>query len=252
MSDELSSWIASWLLLGLRIAPVFAFAPPFSLIHLPVHFRVLLGLGISICLVCALPQETAVANVGLYSLVMAGVRELMLGIVFVLTLQLAFAALYVAGRTVDIQAGFGLALLIDPTSKSQMPLVGTLFAYMAGMSFFAADGHLALLRLFAVSVKAVPLGTWAVPFSLDRLFAFISITFASALGVAGGIILVLFLIDILIALLSRTVPQMNVLVLGFQVKTLALLTVLAVSFGISGALITRMMNMTLQALPGLF
>jgi flagellar biosynthetic protein FliR len=179
----------------------------------------------------------------------AAVREAMLGVMFVLAFQLVFAALYLAGRTVDIQAGLGLAMLIDPTSRAQTPLVGTLFAYAAGAIFYAMDGHIELLRLMSASLEAIPVGRWTMPGSIGGLSAFISTIFLTAFGVAGAAVLTLFLADLAIALLSRTVPQMNVLVLGFQVKTIALLLVLPICFGLGGALLARMMAMTLQALP---
>jgi flagellar biosynthetic protein FliR len=247
--NALSGWVVSCLLLGLRIAPVFTFAPPFSLMRMPGSFRVLFGLGLSVCLVAAFPQATTLADFSLYGIVIAAIRELMLGLMFVLAFQLVFGALYMAGRTLDIQAGYGLALLIDPTSQSQMPLVGTLFAYAAGAVFFAFNGHIELLRLLAASLDAVPLGSWTMPDSIERVTAFLSVAFVTALGVAGASMLALFLVDMTIALLSRTVPQMNVLILGFQVKTIVLLLVLPTSFGIGGALLVRLMAMTLQALP---
>jgi flagellar biosynthetic protein FliR len=75
--------------------------------------------------------------------------------------------------------------------------------------------------------------------------------FAIAFGVAGGVILMLFLADVAISLLSRTAPQMNVLVLGFQVKTLLLMIALPLTLGVSAALLARMSSTILQALPAL-
>lgn len=239
------------MLLALRIGPVFAFAPPFTLTRLPPLFRVLLALGLAAALVGGAPAATAITDFSAYNLALTAVRELALGSVFVLAFQLAFGALYMAGRTIDIQAGFGLAMLIDPTTRTQTPLVGTVFAYAAGTVFFAMDGHSQLLRLFAATLQAVPLGGWTMPGSLAGLTSFIGAIFVTAFGVGGGTILTLFLADLAIALLSRTVPQMNVLVLGFQVKTLLLLIALPASLGVAGALLARMMAMTLEAIPRL-
>jgi flagellar biosynthetic protein FliR len=66
--------------------------------------------------------------------------------------------------------------------------------------------------------------------------------------VVGGAILVLFVADLSIAMLSRTVPQMNVLVLGLQVKSLLILLVMPAVFGVSGALLVRMARMTLEGI----
>jgi len=234
------------------VAPVFALAPPFSLIRTPVVFRVLFGLGVAACMVGTDPLSTRIENLDAGNLIVVAARELLLGMVFVMAFQLMFGMLYMAGRTVDIQAGFGLAVLIDPTSQNQVPLVGTLFAYSAGAVFFAMGGHQDLLRMMEASLRAIPLGTgYLQPGGLARVAAFLGVLSVTSFGVAGGAILSLFLADLAIALLSRTVPQMNVLVLGFQVKTLLLLMVLPAAFGASGALLARMTSITLEAVRGL-
>ena len=250
-SGGLQQWAWASLLLGLRVAPVFALAPPFTLTRVPPLFRVLLALGLSGMLSAADRGTVGVADFGAGWLVAAAMRELFLGTVVVLAFQLAFGALFLAGRTVDIQAGFGLAGVIDPSTRNQSPLVGTLFALAAATIFFAMNGHHDLLRLFAASLEAVPLGTASPPDTLERLFAYAAAVFIVALGVAGALMLGLFLADLAIAMMSRTMPQMNVLVLGFQVKTLLLLALLPVAFGAGAAVLTRLMSMTLQALPGL-
>ncbi len=249
--SALSTWVISCLLLGLRIAPVFALAPPFTLMRLPRLVRPLMGFALAICLVGAFPREAMLADTSLYGIVAAALRELTLGLTIALAFHLVFGALYLAGRTIDIQAGYGLATLIDPTTRAQTPLAGMLFALAAGAVFFAMDGHLELVRFIAASLDVVPLGGWSMPHSIARLTAFMSLIFLAAFGIAGASVLALFLVDMVIALLSRTVPQMNVLVLGFQVKTIVLLLVLPLSFGAGGTLFVRLMATTLQTLPKL-
>jgi flagellar biosynthetic protein FliR len=249
--DPIIGWVLACLLVGLRVAPVFALAPPFTLTRVPVTFRALFGLGIAVCLVAGNPGATRVTDFSLGFLVVAAMRELMLGSVFVMAFQAAFGGLYVAGRTLDIQAGYGLATLIDPTSRAATPLIGTLLALIAGAVFFALNGPGELLRLMSASLEAMPLGAGRLPASLAGLTSFLSVVFVTSFGVTGGVMLCLFLTDLAIALLSRTVPQMNVLILGFQVKTILLLLVLPATFGLAGALIARMLTLTLQAIPGM-
>lgn len=247
----LLDWTLGSLLLGLRIAPVLGFAPPFTLTRLPAVFRLLMGLGLAALITAWRPSPFLAGEVEAGWLVAAAARELLVGLTFVMGLQLMFGALYLAGRTVDVQAGFGLATLIDPSSKAQVPMVGSLLAYAAGAIFFAMGGHLDLMRLLAATVDAVPLGTAAPPPTLAHLTAFIGTVMAISLGVAGGAILALFLADLAIALMSRTVPQMNVLMLGLQVKTILLLLILPLTAGVWGALLTRLARATLEGLPGL-
>lgn len=238
------------LLASLRIAPVFALSPPFTLTRTPLLFRVVFGLGVA-ALATAMRPAAMAFDLSLDRLIQAGLGELCIGTVVASAFHLMFGALYVAGRTIDIQAGFGLAMLIDPTSRNQTPLVGTLFAYAAGAVFLAAGGASDLLRMFATSLDALPVGgTWP-GLSIARLAEFTGTVFVLAFGVGGGAILALFLTDAVIALMSRTLPQMNVLMMGVQAKTLVLLLLLPLSLGVWAALLARLARYTLDAVPRL-
>jgi flagellar biosynthesis protein FliR len=244
----LNSWILATGLLSLRISPLFIFAPPFALMRIPVIIRVALGLSISASLANVSNMS---ATIDVTTLVPIAFRELLIGIFFVAMFQAAFAGLYIAGRVVDVQAGFGLSLLIDPTSRAQMPLVGTLFAYCAGAIFFAMDGLQDLLRLWAASLEAMPFGATSVTLDPARVIGFFGTATIIGFGAAGSSILALFLADIAIAFLTRTIPQMNVLVFGLQVKTILLLLILSSSFGIIGAIIARLLRTLLQTIAEL-
>lgn len=250
-ATPLEDWVLGSLLLGLRIAPVLGFAPPFTLSRTPAAFRLLLGLGLAGLITAWRTPVFGGGEAQAGWLVAAAARELLVGLAFVTGLQLMFGALYLAGRTVDVQAGFGLAGLIDPTSSAQIPLVGSFLAYLAGAVFFAMDGHLELLRLLTATLDAAPVGAASWPGSLAQLTSLTGAVMAISLGVAGGTILALFLADLAITLLSRTAPQMNVLVLGFQVKTLLLLVMLPFGAGAWGALLARLARVTLDGLPRL-
>lgn len=243
------AWLLSSLLLSLRLAPALAFAPPFSLTRVPPAVRVLLSLAVAGCLAAASPDAARLDDYGAGALVLTAARELALGIVIALGLQVPFAALQLCGRTIDVQAGFGLAAVIDPVTRARNPLTGTLFVYGAGAVFFSLNGHHDLLRILGVTLELIPLGRGEGLTSLAPLSAFVSASFLMGFGVGGMVILSLFLVDLTIAALSRTMPQMNVLVLGFQVKTLVLLTTLPVAIGAAGALLARLMAYALNTLP---
>jgi flagellar biosynthesis protein FliR len=249
--NDLEIWVTSCVLLSLRITPVFLFAPPFTLTRVPKLFTALMGMGLSAILVSAYPDVALVKDVSAPTLLIGGVRELFLGLLPVVVLQLMFGGLYITGRTIDIQAGFGLALIIDPTTRGQTPLMGTLFAYLAGATFFAMNGHLDLLRFFAASLEAVPLGSANELAPLSRLTSYIFVVSMIALGVGGAAILALFLTDIVIAMLTRTVPQMNALLLGIQVKAVIMLAVMPVAIGVAGALLARLVANALNTMPKL-
>lgn len=236
------------LLASMRIGPLFAFAPPFTLLRVPTPIRLLLVLALSAALLRLSPGPTPTAMPGF---LVAALGELSLGIGLALALQLAFSAIGMAGRALDIQAGFGLAFLIDPTTKAQTPLIGAIFSYAAAAVFFATSAPYDLLATLALSFEKIPLGTAFAARSLGDLVAFFGAVSILALGIVGLAMLILFLIDLVIALMSRTLPQMNVLVLGFQVKSLATLFLLPATIGLSLASIARIVRLATETMIGL-
>lgn len=235
------------LMISLRIAPVLAFAPPFTLLQVPAPVRMLLAVFLAAWIADVEPAA-AVRISTLPGLVAIAVTELLLGVAFALILQLAFAALLTAGRTIDIQAGLGLAGLVDPATRAQAPLVGTLFSYAAAIIFFTTRGPADLLAIWRTSVEQLPPGTMLGGDSVGIVIAYLSAIFVAAFGAAGLIILVLFLLDMAIAFMSRTLPQMNVLLLGFEVKTLALLCLLPISLALAASLFLRMIRHALDTM----
>ncbi|HEV7690379.1 MAG TPA: flagellar biosynthetic protein FliR [Hyphomonadaceae bacterium] len=242
MEPYISGFLAT-LLLSLRIAPALSFAPPFTYLRAPAIVKLLLSIGLAAWI--AIPNQNAASGftLDISTFVTAAATELLLGVALALALQIAFAALLTAGRVIDFQAGFGLAVLADPALRTQMPLIGTLFAYAAAAVFFTTSGPTDMLALWRASIERVPIGGAPVMADLQALTVYISSAFALAFGIAGAVMLVLFLVDLTIAFLSRTLPQMNVLLLGFQVKTLTLLVTLPFVFAFSGALFLRLVRL---------
>lgn len=230
------------LLLSLRIVPTLGFAQPFTLIRIPAMVRVGLAIALAAWLVAGNPTATWQAPPPGGGLVALAAGELLLGTALALALQLAFAALLVAGRTIDIQAGYGLAVLVDPATRAQLPLVGTILAYAAGAIFFATEGPARLLAIWAASLERAPMGSALTATDPQVLIGYVSGVFLIALGLAGLLLVVLLVLDLAIAFMSRTLPQMNVLLLGFQVKTLATLIVLPIALALSGSLFVTLLS----------
>lgn len=246
MFDQPVPSLIAVLLGALRLGPVFTFAPPFTLMRIPAAIRVLLAVALSAAMVGPVQNGAALYDPSGIITVAAG--ELMLGIAMALALQFAFAAIVIAGRALDIQAGFGLAFLIDPTTKAQTPLIGALFTYAAAAMFFATGGPADLIATFAASFDRVPLGGGLPDASVRPMLAFFGTVSIFAMGVTGLAMLVLFLVDLVIATMSRTLPQMNVLVLGFQVKSMLAMVLLPLTLGLSGAVIVRIIRLALEAM----
>jgi flagellar biosynthetic protein FliR len=249
--EELTFRLTAILLASLRVAPTLAFAPPFTLLRVPVPVRVLFALALAVALVGGAPAASLAALEQGRSLLSLATGELVIGIAVALSFQIAFAAILFAGRAVDVQAGFGFAALADPTTGADMPLAGTIFAYAAGLIFFTTGGPYDLVALWHASLAAVPLGHAMIAGDMHALEALLGSAFAIALGLFGVVMLVLFLLDLAIAFMSRTLPQMNMLLLGFQVKPITMLLTLPLALALSTSITLRLLRLALESAPRL-
>ncbi|HTN14536.1 MAG TPA: flagellar biosynthetic protein FliR [Sphingomonadaceae bacterium] len=249
--EELAFRIEAVLLVSLRIVPTLAFAPPFTLLRLPVPIRLLLALALAMALVAGNPEAALGALRQGQSLLSLASGELLVGVAISLALQIAFSAIQWAGGAADIQAGFGLATIADPTTQAQMPLAGTVFSYAAALIFFTSGGPYDLLALWSASLEALPVGHGVRSGDMAALGALLGSAFAIAMGLFALVMLVLFLLDLAIAFMSRTLPQMNMLLLGFQVKSLAMLVALPVALALSTSLSLRLLRLALESAPRL-
>lgn len=238
--------ISAILLAALRIGPALAFAPPFTLVKIPAVVRAVFVVSIAAAMMPFIGPENRPIHPQMF--VSAGLRELGVGVALALTLQLAFAMIAVAGRALDIQAAFGLAFLIDPKTGAQTPLIGSLFTYAAAAVFFTTSAPLDLIQIFALSYEQIPMGTAGTPTEIGSLLAFLAATSVAAFGLVGLAVTMLFVIDLVVAMSSRTLPQMNVLVLGFQVKAIVTLLILPTTIGLAGAGILRIIRLALEAM----
>jgi flagellar biosynthesis protein FliR len=244
--EPVTSQIGAILLAALRLGPTLAFAPPFTLVRMPAMIRAVFVVALAVAMLPVIAPRSYPMDPA--TLLIAGLRELGVGIALALALQLAFAMIAVAGRALDIQAAFGLAFLIDPKTGAQTPLIGALFTYAAAAVFFTTSAPLDLIRTFALSYEQIPMGTAGTPTEIGSLLAFLAGVSVAALGLVGLAVTVLFVIDLVVALTSRTMPQMNVLVLGFQVKAIVALLILPPTIGLAGAGIMRIIRLALEAM----
>lgn len=240
------AWAMAVMLLSLRIGPVFVLAPPFSQTRVPVRVRVCLVLALSACLAQHVPASVY-GNEG--ALLLSAASELLLGLTIAFAFQAAFASLSFAGRVLDVQAGYGLAMIIDPGSRSQSPMFGTILVLVAGLIFFAANGQIDLLRLLAALVDLLPVGQAQLLDNPHAFISYFSMVMGMGLTAVAAVIITLFLIDLSIAFLSRALPQMNALMLGLQVKTIVTLVVMAASAGLLGPATMRLISAALEFIP---
>lgn len=165
-------------------------------------------------------QEPLQISTSLFGYALQFGGELLIGCMLGFITQIIFAVFQLAGQMLDMQIGFGIVNVIDPQSGIQVPLLGNFQYVLALLCFFAINGHHVLLSCLVKSYQLLPIGG-GVNLS-GNLYAFIfnlaGDMFVSAFKLALPVLGVLFIADLIVGIIARVVPQVNVFIVSMPLK----------------------------------
>ena len=226
----------SFLLVLFRISAILLTAPLFGSKNIPMRVRVTLSLVIAIVLMTSLNQEKRLDNTLLIQsqnaigLLMMIFRETLFGIAIGYTARLTFMGVQLAGQMVGLQMGFGMSRILDPTTRANVTIVAQYNVTVAMLIFLLIGGHHHILMGLARSFSAVPLARWEMSKSFaEHLSTVFASIFATALKIAIPVMAALFLTKIALAIVARTMPQMNVFIVGMPLQIAVGLMAMAIS-----------------------
>ena len=211
-----------FLLILVRISGIFIFAPVFSRNNLPMIMKIGLSFLISLILLPIVPEVSLIQSSNLYQLLFNILKEFSLGLIIGFICFLYFSVLYLAGMIVDTQIGFGMVNVMDPLTHSQMPIMGNFYSVLITLIFLAVNGHHLILKGLAYSFEIIPLGySYVINLSfITRLTNLMAEIFILAFRFGAPVLISIFLVNLLLGILARTMPQMNVFIVGLPLKIL--------------------------------
>ncbi len=218
------SWLEAVMLAGVRIGAFLVIAPPFSHNSIPLRIKGILAVGVA---VAVSPVVTKSYNSpDLAGFVLALVLELTVGASLGFLVMVIYAAVTSAGSLLDLFAGFQMAAAFDPQGMINGAQFTRLFQLTSLALLFASDGYQLVLGGLTRTFTVLPLGGGldmsAPALSMVRSF---SEMFVAALQIAGPLLVVLFLADVGLGLVTRVAPALNAFQMGYPLKifiTLAL------------------------------
>lgn len=149
------------------------------------------------------------------------VNEVMTGIILAMIVNICFDFIKFAGAWMDTHVGLSMINLFDASSQSTSTLLSNIFHWIGIMVFFLIDGHYMLIKSLIESFQVVSLGTTIIyQETINQVFLSISQYFIIGLKIAIPIVLIIIIADICMGLVSRSVPQLNVMILGMPLKIL--------------------------------
>jgi flagellar biosynthetic protein FliR len=179
-------------------------------------------------------------HLGILLLIGGMAGEVIIGIIIGLAGRLAFAGVQIAGQLIGFQMGFAIVNVFDPITSEQVSIIAQLQYLIAMLIFLAVDGHHVFLYAIAESYRIIfPLD---FHFSAELMQSIVEISkdiFIVAVKVGAPIITALLMTSIGFGLIVRTVPQINILIVGFPLK----IAIGLVLIGLTLPLFTKIMSM---------
>ncbi len=273
--------VPAWLLVLFRITGIFAVGPVFGSTMLPMRLKALLAFGLSLCVYPMLlndgmpidltaegvvvspalpsaPLAGSVAAAAVQGVIEHGLSlwtlapwvgvELLVGLTIGFCVGLALLGLQVAGRIIDQQLGFGLGGIYSPDQGEDAGPVGQFYYMMAVAIFLVFGGHRAVLGTLVNSFHSIPLGGLQPDGRIVELaVSLLGSAFELGLRVSGPVLCLIFLETIALGFIARTVPQMNILSIGFPLRILLGLTLLVAVVGAQGEVFAQAMREVLAS-----
>ncbi len=154
-----------------------------------------------------------------YGLLIAG--EFFVGVIIGFVVFFILNVAYLAGHFIDQQIGFSMVSVYDPITQSQVPITGNLYYFALCTLFIVSNGHHMLIKSLFYSYNAIPVGAASIigngkiiTVLFEIVVNFFTVGFLIALPIVG----IILIIDVVLGILIKAVPQINVFVVGMPAK----------------------------------
>lgn len=225
---ETQLWL--WMIAMIRPGAAFIAAPVFGAPAVPVQLRLVVALAIGIPALAATPFVLPQGGIASFEGVMLVAGEVLTGLALGFAVQIGFSAALVSGEVIGNAMGLGFAGMMDPVSGSPTPALSQLLSIMATFLFLGVGGHLQLAVIIVDSYHSMPPGeAWLGARSIQGLVLFGGDLFAAGLAIALPVGFALILVQLVMAMLARSAPSMNLFSVGLPATLIAGLILIAIA-----------------------
>ncbi|TWT83133.1 flagellar biosynthesis protein FliR [Planctomycetes bacterium CA13] len=239
---SLVQWAIDHLVLGIlvltRLSTLLMSMPAIS-VGVPRRVRAMLAIVLTLLLLPPVAAQTAPGSLphidNLIDLTIAIAREGVVGLLIGSTIQLIITGMQLGGEAISGTGAMQLGNSLDPTTTNSMPTLSKLIGLLVTAVMLGIGGHRMILGILVDSFKTLPAGNITFSDSMMTLIVDqLSAGMSAGIRVAAPVIAALVLSNLLTGLISRTLPQINVLGIGFSLNVSALLVVTTITIGTAG------------------
>lgn len=217
-------WMVAFLFATVRCGAWLSIAPPFQG-AVPARVRGGLAVALGMALAPRLAATGELPTEDTWALVAGTAYQAAIGLALGFLVSVLFQAMSAAGGMIDAFGALTSAQLFDPLSKTSSGPMSRLYQLLGSMVLFATGGHLILIAGLVRTFDAAPVGG----LRLDRLGQLLTrdvLQFLlAALQIAAPVLVALFVAEVLLGLATRAAPKLNIMIVGFGVKSLVLIMV---------------------------
>ena len=224
-----TAYFLALILVFIRLTSFFLVAKSLFPKGTPPILKGAIGMILSFAIISGINYQVVLEINNNYMLVYSVVSEIMSGVILGFIANMIFEFIRMAGGYMDIQIGLSMMNILDPSSETTSTPFSNLSYFISMVIFFIIDGHHLLIKCLIQSFKVVNIGqnivfqdTFSVVLDAFREY------FVVGVKIAIPLVLIIIITDLCMALVSRTVPAINVMILGMPVKmVVGLLTFIA-------------------------
>ncbi|MFH1022430.1 MAG: flagellar biosynthetic protein FliR [Planctomycetota bacterium] len=218
-----------FLLVVFRLSGLMIFAPVWGSRNILDQWKIAFALVVASLVAPLVPSPPSLPR-DLLPLGLLAVKELGVGLVLGYAASLLFTGVQLAGQMASQQMGQGLANIMDPFTETESSVIGEFQFFLAVVIFLAINGHHMLLRAVTGSFDRIPLGGMVLNVTATReIVRLFGDVFVIAIRISAPVVVALFVTTVALGFVARTVPQVNILVIGFPVQIVVGFVVLGVS-----------------------
>ena len=203
-----------------RTSGIFFISPFFGSMNVSNRLRAGAAIAVAVLLFPVVASQAVIeapASTVMFALTVA--KEIFVGWLIGLVGYITLAAVNTAGKIMDMQVGFAVVNMMDPTTMQQAGLLGTFLYNLTIIYFLITNGHHVILSALAESFQIIPLSSmvWndSLPMLINDLTAGI---FLNGMKIAMPVTFAILLTNVGLGILARTMPQMNIFVVGIPMQ----------------------------------
>jgi flagellar biosynthesis protein FliR len=237
---QIVAWMSPILWPFLRVLAMFSVAPVYSVRSIPMRAKIGLAFLVALSAQAVLVDQPMI-SVNSTQALGAVLQQVGVGLAIGFAARLVFGCVELAGELIGLQMGLSFASFFDPMTNRQSSAVSSFMGNIATLLFVVINGHLMLLMAVIKSFEAFPAdGNFLEALAQLKLYQLGTDLFSSALWIALPVIGLLLFVNLMLGVISRVAPQMNIFSVGFPVT---------LSIGLLGvSLITPMLDQPVLAL----